>query len=107
MDSRDTSRSTTVPYELQSFRTGLVHHYNPIVLNRKVLSELAATEPCTFKATVDVVRYQQAKYDDTHAAVAATTRPTNTTTTVTIGTNEHEEDGDVQPLPSLESQEAA
>jgi large subunit ribosomal protein L20 len=91
-----------------------LYHYNPVVLNRKVLSELAATEPFTFKAIVDVVRYQQAQYDDTHlshAAVTAVTKTKNTTTTstttVSTGTTEHEEDGDAQPLPSLETQEAA
>jgi hypothetical protein len=98
-----------------------LYHYNPVVLNRKVLSELAATEPFTFKAIVDVVRYQQAQYDDTHHTTttatavtdAATTKTTNTTTTttttttVTTGTTEQEEDGDAPRLLSLETQEAA
>jgi hypothetical protein len=33
-------------------------------LNRKVLSELAATEPFTFKAIIDVTRFQQQQYDN-------------------------------------------
>ena len=37
--------------------------YSDIQLNRKVLSELAATEPFTFKAIVDVTRFQQQQYD--------------------------------------------
>lgn len=38
--------------------------YSNVQLNRKVLSELAATEPFTFKAIIDVTRYQQQQYDD-------------------------------------------
>jgi ribosomal protein L20 len=38
--------------------------YTNIQLNRKVLSELAATEPFTFKAIIDVTRCQQAQYDN-------------------------------------------
>lgn len=37
--------------------------YTDIQLNRKVLSELAATEPFSFKAIVDVTRLQQRQYD--------------------------------------------
>ena len=37
--------------------------YADIQLNRKVLSELAATEPFTFKAIIDVTRFQQQQYD--------------------------------------------
>ena len=38
--------------------------YADVQLNRKVLSELAATEPFTFKAIIDVTRFQQQQYDD-------------------------------------------
>ena len=34
-----------------------------VPLNRKVLSELAATEPFAFKSVVDVIRYQKADHD--------------------------------------------
>jgi large subunit ribosomal protein L20 len=37
--------------------------YCNIYLNRKVLSELAATEPFTFKAIIDVTYHQQQVYD--------------------------------------------
>ena len=43
--------------------------YSDIQLNRKVLSELAATEPFTFKAIIDVTRYQQQQYDSNNAEV--------------------------------------
>lgn len=38
--------------------------YSNIQLNRKVLSDLAATEPFTFKAIIDVTRFQQQQYDN-------------------------------------------
>ena len=38
--------------------------YSHVSLNRKVLSELAATEPFTFKAIIDVTRFQQQQYDE-------------------------------------------
>lgn len=44
---------------------GLVHTHVP--LNRKVLSELAATEPFAFKSVIDVIRYQQADHDDNNS----------------------------------------
>ena len=37
-------------------------HLTNISLNRKVLSELAATEPFTFKSIVDVVKYENQIY---------------------------------------------
>ena len=38
--------------------------YANVSLNRKVLSELAATEPFTFKAIIDVTRFQQQQYEN-------------------------------------------
>jgi large subunit ribosomal protein L20 len=38
-------------------------NYASVPLNRKVLSELAATEPFAFKSVIDVIKYQQAEHD--------------------------------------------
>jgi len=38
--------------------------YSNIPLNRKVLSELAATEPFAFKSVIDVLNFQRAAYEN-------------------------------------------
>lgn len=52
-------------YQLRYSRLIAGLNYSTIPLNRKVLSELAATEPFAFKAVIDVIQHQQAEYDAT------------------------------------------